>query len=342
MSPGFNLFDFDFLILYYYSTLKESLLDVCMGKGVLDYSKSFQANTLKGGTMRKRIFILCVLVLFLCFFTRAGKAQKGLKVFISVDMEGISGVIHWDDVSRQGDDYSLFRKLMTQETNAAIEGALEAGATEILVRDSHGSARNILPDLLRHEAELLRDWSGGPLIMMEGIDKTFDAVIFIGYHARAGTPDAVLKHTMTGTIFDVVLNGKKMPEAGINGAIAGHFDVPVVMIAGDLAICKQAKELFGNIETVAVKEGIGKAAKMLHPLKAQELIKKKTTVALKRLKDFKPYKLNPPFTMEITFTDEEIAERSSWIPGAKRSGDRSVSFTSNDFIEVLKFFRFAR
>jgi D-amino peptidase len=291
--------------------------------------------------MRKRIFVLCALVLFLCFFVRAGEAQKGLKVFISVDMEGISGVIHWDDTSRRGDDYSLFRKLMTQETNAAIEGALEAGATEILVRDAHGSARNILPDLLRQEAELLRDWSGGPLDMMEGIDKTFDAVIFIGYHARAGTPDAVLKHTMSGKIYDVVLNGKKMPEAGINGAIAGHFGVPVVMIAGDLAICKQAKELFGNIENVAVKEGIGNAAKMLHPLKAQELIKKKTTAALKRLKDFKPYKLKPPFKMEVTFKDEERAQNASWIPGAKRTGNMSVSFTSNDLMEVLKFFKFA-
>ena len=291
--------------------------------------------------MRKRIFVLCVVVLLLCFFVRAGEAQKGLKVFISVDMEGISGVIHWDDVSRRGDDYSLFRKLMTQETNAAIEGALEAGATEILVRDSHGSGRNILPDLLRQEAELLRDWSGGPLDMMEGIDKTFDAVIFIGYHARAGTPDAVLKHTMTGKFFDVILNGKKMPEAGINGAIAGHFGVPVVMIAGDLAICKQAKELFGNIENVAVKEGIGNAAKMLHPLKAQELIKKKTIEALKRLKDFKPFKLKPPFKMEVTFKDEERAQNASWIPGAKRTGDMSVSFTSNDLMEVLKFFKFA-
>ena len=236
--------------------------------------------------MRKRIIVLCSIVLLFSFVARAEKAQKGLKVFISVDMEGVAGVIHWDDVSRRGDDYSLFRKLMTQETNAAIEGALEAGATEILVRDSHGSARNILPDLLRPEAELLRDWSGGPLVMMEGIDKSFDAVIFIGYHARAGTPDAVLKHTMTGSIYDVVLNGKKMPEAGINAFIAGNFGVPVVMVAGDLAICKQAKELFGNIETVSVKEGIGKAAKMLHPLKAQELIKKKTILALKKAERF--------------------------------------------------------
>jgi len=291
--------------------------------------------------MKKIIFIVCILILSVGFLAGTGKAQKGLKVFISVDMEGISGVIHWEDVSRTGKDYSLFRKLMTQETNAAIEGALKAGATEILVRDSHGSARNILPDLLHHEAVLIRDWSGGPLGMMEGIDETFDAVIFIGYHARANTPNAVLDHTMTGAIYDVVLNGKKMPEAGINAFIAGNFGVPIALIAGDLAVCKQAKELFGNVETVAVKEGVGNAAKMLHPKKAQDLIRKKTTEALKKLKDFKPFKLNPPYKMEVTYKAEERAEDASWIPGAKRSGNTSVSFTSNDFMEVLKFFMFA-
>jgi len=291
--------------------------------------------------MRKKVFILCLAILFLSYFTGAEKAEKGLKVFISVDMEGITGVIHWEDVSRSGKDYGLFRKLMTQEANAAIEGALEAGATEILVRDSHGSARNILPDLLRPEAKLLRDWAS-PLSMMEGIDETFDAVIFVGYHARAGTPDAVLKHTMTGRFYDVELNGIKMPEAGINAAIAGQFGVPVVLVAGDLAIARQVKALFGDVETVAVKEGIGKAAKMLHPKKAQEIIKKKTTEALKRLKDFKPYKLSSPYTMKITYTDEEIAHRASWVPGAKRVGDRAVAFTSDDFMEVLKFFSFAR
>jgi D-amino peptidase len=288
--------------------------------------------------MKKKLFVFCLIFLFLGFFARAEKTEKGLKVFISVDMEGVAGVIHWEDVSRSGKDYGLFRKLMTQETNAAVEGALEAGATEILVRDSHGSARNILPDLLHSAAELIRDWSGGPLDMMEGIDETFDAVIFIGYHARAGTPDAVLDHTMTGRFYDVELNGKKMPEAGINAFIAGHFGVPVVLVAGDLAIAKQAKELFGDVETVAVKEGIGNAAKMLHAQKAQELIKEKTIKALERIEDFKPYKFNPPFTMEITYTNEERANQASWIPGAKRSGDRSVSFTSSDFMEVLKFF----
>lgn len=124
-------------------------------------------------------------------------------MFISVDMEGVCGVIHWEEVSRNGKDYDLFRKLMTEETNAAIQGALAAGATEILVRDSHGSARNILPHLLHPEAELIRDWSGGPLSMIEGIDESFDAVLFIGYHARANTPNAVLDHTMSGTLYGV-------------------------------------------------------------------------------------------------------------------------------------------
>ena len=299
---------------------------------------------MKGGSMRKKFWVFLCFVLLLGFSlsSTAEKSQKGLKVFISVDMEGVAGVIHWEDVGREGMDYGLFRKLMTQEANAAIMGALDAGATTMVVRDSHGSARNILPDQLHSAAELIRDWSGGPLSMMEGIDETFDAVIFIGYHARAGTSDAVLKHTMTGTIFDVVLNGKRMPECGINAFIAGNYGVPVVMVSGDSAVCEQAKELFGDVETVAVKEGIGKAAKMLHPEKAQALIRKKTARALKRLKDFKPFKLNPPYTMEVTFTEEEIAYRSAWIPGAKRTGERSVSFTSSDFMEVLKFFRLAR
>lgn len=292
--------------------------------------------------MTKRLFVLCFIVILLSLSAGTEQAKKGLKIFISVDMEGVCGVIHWEDVSRDGKDYSLFRRLMTEETNAAVEAALGVGATEILVRDSHGSARNILPDLLHPGALLLRDWSTSPLSMMEGIDQSFDAVIFIGYHARANTPDAVLDHTMTGSIYNVELNGKKMPEAGINAFIAGNFGVPVVLVAGDSAVCQQAKELFGDIETAAVKEGIGEAAKMPHPTKAQELIRKKTQEALKRLDDFKPFKLTPPYTMVVTFKDENRAENASWIPGAMRVGNNSVSFTSSDFMEVLKFFKFAR
>jgi D-amino peptidase len=267
---------------------------------------------------------------------------KGLKIFISVDMEGISGVVNWDDVTVGGNDYGLFRRLMTAETNAAIEGALAAGATEIVVRDAHDTGRNILPDLLRPEAFLLRDWSYSPLSMMEGIDKSFDAAIFIGYHARASTPDAVLKHTMMPKLLDVIINGKKMPEAGINGLIAGMFDVPIVLISGDKAIGAQAKELFGDIETVVVKEGIGTAEKGMHPERSQALIKQKTTAALKRLKEFKPLKLTAPYTLDVSFADEAGAQKASWIPGAVRKDEHTVSFKADDVMMLIKLFRLSK
>ena len=273
---------------------------------------------------------------------QASQAPKGLKIFISVDMEGICGVVNWDDVTVGGQDYGLFRRLMTLETNAAIEGALLAGATDIVVRDAHDTGRNILPDLLKPEARLLRAWSFSPLSMMEGIDKTFDAVLFIGYHARASTPNAVLKHTMMKELLDVIINGQKMPEAGINGLMAGYFGVPVVLVSGDQAISAQAKELFGDIETVIVKEAIATAALNLHPAKAQELIKQKTTAALKRLKDFKPYKLSSPYTLEVSFADEAGAQKASWIPGAVRKDVHTVAFTANDLMELMKFFRLAK
>lgn len=293
--------------------------------------------------MRRKIILVLGVFLIMLWGAKADASPPELKVFVSVDMEGICGVIHWEDVSREGKDYGLFRRLMTEEANAVIQGALTAGAEEIVVRDSHGSARNLLPDLLNPQAQLIRDWSGSPLSMMEGIDETFDAALFIGYHARANTPDAVLDHTMTGSIYEVKINGEKMPEAGINALIAGHFGVPVVLVAGDSAVCRQAEELLGErVVTVAVKEGIGEAAQMLHPQKARELIKNKTQEALTNLHNFNPYQIDPPYTMEVTFKNEEDAENATWIPGAKRSGNTSISFTSNDFMEVLKFFKFAR
>jgi D-amino peptidase len=272
----------------------------------------------------------------------SAQAPKKLKVFISVDMEGVSGVVNWDDVTVGGTDYGLFRKLMAAEANAAVEGALAAGATEIVVRDAHDTGRNILPDLLHQKARLLRDWSYGPLSMMEGIDKTFDAAIFIGYHARASTPNAVLKHTMTTKLTDVVINGKKMPEAGINGLMAGYFGVPVVLVSGDKAIAAQARELFGDVETVVVKEGIGTAELGLHPSTVQGMIRDQTTAALKRLADFKPFNLAPPYTLEVVFADEAGAQKASWIPGAVRKDEHTVAFTAGDIMELMKLFRLSK
>lgn len=285
----------------------------------------------------KKVLLSISVLLMLCSLVLS-QSENDLKVFISVDMEGITGIVNWEEVSRDGKDYDYFRQVMTKEANASIEGALEAGATEILVRDSHGSARNILPEMLNRNARLLRDWSGGFKSMMEGIDETFDAVIFIGYHAKAGTPNALLEHTMSGSIADVSFNGVSLPEAGINALIAGYYNVPVVFLSGDLAICKQAKELFGEIETVAVKEGVGNAALNLHPEVAHEKINDGVKKALSNLSNYEPYKLKSPFKMVLKLKREELVHEKSIYPGAKRTGNWELTYENNDLMEVMKAF----
>ena len=267
------------------------------------------------------------------------KSLKKMKVYISVDMEGITDVIHWNETN-PGDDYQYCRTLMTKEANAAVEGAIESGATEIVVRDAHSSARNIIPDLLNRKAKLIREWSRGPYSMMEGIDNTFDAAILIGYHAKAMTINATLDHTMDGNILDLKVNNISLPEAGWNGLIAGYCDVPVAFISGDKAVCEQSKSIFGEIVTLAVKEGHGEASINLHPEVSRELIKEGVKEALKNTRKFKPLKMETPYTIQIDFKHEHVAAKLSYYPGAKRVGTFGVSYASSDFYEIMRFFMF--
>ncbi len=283
-----------------------------------------------------------VFLLVLSVFPVFGKTEGNLKVFISVDMEGITGTAVSDDCSQAGRDYEYFRKIMTLETNAAIEGALAAGATEIWVRDSHATARNILPDLLHKKARLLRNWSGGPKIMMEGIDESFDAAIFIGYHAKAGTPDAIMEHTSSGSVMDMSINGISLPEAGYNALIAGHCNVPVVFVAGEKALCNQVKGLFGTVETVAVKEGLGAAALSLHPEVSKEKIRSGVEKSLKTLHKYKPFRLKPPYTLVLKLKDERMVYNGSFYPGAKRTGSWELTFQSDSIMEIIKAFVWMR
>ena len=283
-----------------------------------------------------------VLIPFLALFlvgALSGRPAEGLKVLISVDMEGITAIVSADECNpKAGDDYQYFRKIMTLEANAAIEGALAAGATEIVVRDAHGSGRNILPDLLHKSALLLRDWSFGPKEMMEGIDETFGAAVFIGYHASAGRPNANLEHTWSGRITDVKLNGVSLPEAGLNALVAGYFNVPVVFISGDQAVCDQAKGLFGEIESVAVKKGIGAATLSLHPEIAGQMIKAGVEKAIRNRGKYKPYKLMPPYRLVLTLKDEKMVDNGQYYPGARRTGDGELTYESSDLMGVLKAF----
>ncbi len=280
-------------------------------------------------------------LLSLLFLSTIATAQTeaGLKVFISVDMEGVTGVVNSDDARRSGKDYDYFRQTMTREANAAIEGALLAGATEIIVRDSHGSALNLLPEMLHRSSKLIRDWSGGPISMMEGIDDTYDAAIFVGYHAKAGTPDGVLDHTSSGDVTDVSVNGISLPETGYNALIAGHYDVPVVFVAGDKAVCDQATQLLGKVETVAVKEGIGAAAINLHPAVAREKIRAGVEKALRNLDQFKPFKLSAPYTMVLKLKTEQAIHDGSFYPGAVRTGDWELTYVGKDVMEIMLAYR---
>jgi D-amino peptidase len=287
--------------------------------------------------MKKKILI-SFLALFLVGALH-GQPAKGLKVLISVDMEGITGIVSADECNRRvSDDYQYFRKIMTLEANAAVEGALAGGATEIVVRDAHDTGRNILPDLLHKSARLLRDWSFGPKEMMEGVDETFGAAVFIGYHASAGKPDAILEHTWSGRITDVKINGVSLPEAGLNALIAGHFNIPVVFVSGDQAVCDQVRGLLGEIESVAVKKGIGAATLSLHPEVSGQLIKEGVERALRNLGKCKPYRLTPPYKLVLTLKDEKMVDNGQYYPGAKRTGDWELTYESEDLMEVLKAF----
>lgn len=285
--------------------------------------------------MRRKTEVLLAVTLVATF--AVAQSGEDLKVFISVDMEGITGVVNWEDVSRDGKDYDYFRQIMTREVNAAIEGAVASGATDIVVRDSHGSARNLLPELLDRNARLLRDWSGGPKGMMDGLDESFDAVIFVGYHAKAGTPNALLEHTMSSSnVLDVSINGVSLPEAGINALIAGYYDVPVVFVAGERALCEQATTLLGSVETVAVKEGVGNGALCLHPEVSRQQISDGVGKALRRLEDYRPFTMNSPYTLTIKFKNEEKVHAGSFYPGAQRTGDWELTFESGDLMEIIR------
>jgi len=284
-----------------------------------------------------RLLAQILLVALLLAAHAEAQSRDGLKVFISVDMEGITGVVNADDVSRDGKDYDYFRQTMTREANAAVEGALAAGATEIVVRDSHGTALNLLPEMLDRHAKLLRDWSEGPMYMMEGIDESYDAAVFVGYHAKAGTTNGVLDHTSSGDVTDVSINGISMPETGYNALMAGSVGVPVVFVAGDKAVCDQATEILGKVETVAVKEGIGAAALNLHPEVARERIREGVERALSNLDDYKPYRLAPPYKLQLTLkTEQNIYRAVALYPGARRSGDWQVTYEADDIMQIIR------
>jgi D-amino peptidase len=268
-------------------------------------------------------------------------AQDGLRVYISADMEGIVATVTGDQLGPSGFEYQRFREIMTAEVNAAIEAAREAGATEILVSDSHGNGENLLVERLPQDIQLVRSWPR-PLMMMQGIERGFDAAILLGYHASTANTSGVRAHTMSSANLTALrINGVDMPEAGLSAAIAGDVGVPVVLLTGDDAIAEEATALLGDIEVAVTKWSYGfHSARTLMPEAAYALIRERVGSALRRLEDFRPYRLEGPLTLEISFKNYMPAEVLAYLPRVDRVDSHTIRFVGRDMTEISRFMEF--
>ena len=265
-----------------------------------------------------------------------------MKILIAVDMEGITGVTTWEQVTPGHAEYARFRKQMTQDVNAAIRGASDAGAGEVVVADGHWNGSNILLEELDPRARL-NTGSPSPFSMMQGIDESVDGVIFIGYHARNGTPNAILDHTWSSrTVANVWLNGTLTGEYGLNAAVAGHFGAPVIMVSGDQTACAQVTELLGEMEIAVVKQATSRfAAECFSPQVTDEMIGMTTERAVERLLAGnvpEPFVLDVPITVTVEFFTSDMADRATRIPFTKREGTR-VSLTAPEMASAYNGFR---
>ncbi|MBQ1116804.1 M55 family metallopeptidase [Streptomyces sp. C3-3] len=261
-----------------------------------------------------------------------------MKLLISVDMEGISGIVHSSETNPERYDYQCGRELMTAEANAVVAGVLDADPTaEVLVADAHGTFRNLLPEQLDRRARLVR---GKPraLNMLAGLDEETDAALFVGYHVRAGEGPGVLAHTMNGEILDVRVAGRSLGEIGLNAAMAGHLGVPVVLLSGDDAACAEMNDLVPVAVTVAVKEALGMAAAVtLHPEEARDRLRRAAADAVSRRAEIPPLALTGPLDVEVDLASPHTIDLATLVPGVSRAGGaRTVAFTSPDYATAYR------
>jgi D-amino peptidase len=273
--------------------------------------------------------------------SRTMAQQKKLKVHISVDMEGIGGVVTGEQLGPTGFEYGRFREFMTREALAAIEAAKAAGATEILVADSHGNGQNLLIDQLPADVRVIRSWPRR-LGMVAGIDDNVDAAIFIGYHAGTNNPTGVRAHTFSSAnLTRVALNGVNVTEGSWNAAIAGHYNVPIIMISGDDAAIAEVRKAIGNIEAAETKRSLGfHSANSLTPAASALEVGRKVRAALGRVPEFKPYKVQSPVTVDVTFKHYMPAEVLAYLPIFERTDSHSIRFRAKDMAEASMIMNF--
>lgn len=263
-----------------------------------------------------------------------------MRVFISADIEGVTGTTDWNETDKAHADYAEFREQMTAEVAAACEGALLAGAAETVVKDAHWTGRNLIASKLPREARLIRSWTLDPYSMMAGLDGSFDAALMIGYHSRAGSDASPMAHTISGRVTYLKINGLYASEFVINAYTAGWLGVPVVFISGDGGVCRDAEAFLPGITTVAVMEGTGEATASMHPALAVERIRSGVETALKG--DLSRCRIAMPerFATTVRYRTHGSARQASFFPGARLAEPHVVQFEAESYFEVLRFFMF--
>ncbi|GHO50028.1 M55 family metallopeptidase [Ktedonospora formicarum] len=262
-----------------------------------------------------------------------------MKLFLSTDFEGTSGIVAWEQIIEGNHEYAQGRHLLTNEVNAVIAGALEAGASEFVVNDAHHAMRNLHPQDLLGRATLITG-RHKPLYMMQGLDASFDGVCFVSYHGSIGAERAILSHTYNpGAIWEVRLNGAIVGESGLNALVAAHYGVPIILVSGDTATAQEAQPLAPHAEMVVVKESLGRfAASNLHPEVACELLHAGAKRAVEQLGRMEPPKFTLPVTMEVTFLVADMADMALWIRGVERVNSRTVRVVEENLLDLYRTF----
>jgi D-amino peptidase len=263
-----------------------------------------------------------------------------MKIYISADIEGVTGVTDWDETKLNKPDHYFAQEQMTAEVIAACEGALSTGATEIWVKDAHDSGRNLIASRLPKEIRLIRGWSGHPYMMVQELDKSFDCMMMIGYHSRSGAGTNPLSHTFTPSVNSVTINNRLASEFLINGYVAAYEKVPLVFVSGDQGLCDEIHTFAPDIRSVAVKYGIGKSTINIQPALATSMIRDGVANAIKDVKAIPPIVLPSHFMLAINYKEHYQAFRNSFYPGASLSDSKTLNFETDNYFEVMRLLLF--
>jgi len=263
-----------------------------------------------------------------------------MKVYISVDIEGVAGITHWNEAEKTHADYPEFREQMTREAIAAVEGAEAAGAKDIWVKDAHDSGRNLITSMLPANIRLIRSWAGHPFCMLQELDKSFDAVMMIGYHSAAGSEANSLAHTLSLKAHLIRLNGRIASEFYIHALAGSMLDVPTVFVSGDEGLMEEVKATNAAIGRCGVKRGVGQSTVSMTSRAAIAAIRQGAEAALKDDLAKSLVLLPKSFALEITYADPVTAYRMSWYPGAGHVGDRAIRYETTNYLDILRMLNF--